>query len=120
MIDKLLTDKTLEAFGALYNQEIDPRLITIQKTRREFEGDLTIVVFPVLKFSKKSPEQTADDLGNFLKEQLDEVSEGQVDWQKLLSDFYFPFMQQVADGKENIVSLKLAKPLGRTCPATPL
>ena len=51
-----------------------------------------------------------------MEEQLDEVSEGNVDWQKLLSDFYFPFMQQVADGKENIVSLKLAKPLGRTCP----
>jgi len=51
-----------------------------------------------------------------MEEKLDEVSEGNVDWQKLLSDFYFPFMQQIADGKENIVSLKLAKPLGRTCP----
>ena len=51
-----------------------------------------------------------------MEDRLDEVSEGKVDWQKLLSDFYFPFMQQVADGKENIVSLKLAKPLGRTCP----
>ena len=51
-----------------------------------------------------------------MEDKLDEVSEGNVDWQKLLSDFYFPFMQQVADGKENIVSLKLAKPLGRTCP----
>jgi len=51
-----------------------------------------------------------------MEEKLDEVSEGNVDWQELLSEFYFPFMQQVADGKENIVSLKLAKPLGRTCP----
>ena len=51
-----------------------------------------------------------------MEEKLDEVSEGNADWQELLSDFYFPFMQQVADGKENIVSLKLAKPLGRTCP----
>ena len=51
-----------------------------------------------------------------MEEKLDEVSEGQVDWQKLLSDFYFPFMQQVEDGKTNIISLKLAKPLGRTCP----
>jgi Topoisomerase IA len=51
-----------------------------------------------------------------MEEKLDEVSEGKVDWQKLLYDFYFPFMQQIADGKENIVSLKLAKPLGRTCP----
>ncbi|MCD4667843.1 MAG: topoisomerase DNA-binding C4 zinc finger domain-containing protein, partial [Sulfurimonas sp.] len=51
-----------------------------------------------------------------MEEKLDEVSEGNVDWQKLLSDFYFPFMDQIAEGKENIVSLKLAKPLGRTCP----
>jgi len=51
-----------------------------------------------------------------MEEKLDEVSEGNADWQKLLYDFYFPFMEQVAQGKENIVSLKLAKPLGRTCP----
>ena len=51
-----------------------------------------------------------------MEEKLDEVSEGQVDWQKLLYDFYFPFMEQIDKGKENIVSLKLAKPLGRTCP----
>jgi len=51
-----------------------------------------------------------------MEEKLDEVSEGTVDWQKLLSDFYFPFMEQVDAGKENIVSLKLAKPTGRTCP----
>ena len=51
-----------------------------------------------------------------MEDRLDEVSEAKTDWQELLSEFYFPFMQQVADGKENIVSLKLAKPLGRTCP----
>ena len=51
-----------------------------------------------------------------MEEKLDEVSEGKVDWQKLLSDFYFPFMEEIAKGKENIVSLKLAKPLGRKCP----
>jgi len=51
-----------------------------------------------------------------MEDKLDEVSEGDVDWQKLLYDFYFPFMEQIEAGKENIVSLKLAKPLGRTCP----
>ena len=51
-----------------------------------------------------------------MEEELDKVADGSVDWQKLLSDFYFPFMEQVAEGKEKIVSLKLAKPLGRTCP----
>ena len=51
-----------------------------------------------------------------MEERLDEVSQGDVDWQKLLYDFYFPFMEQVEAGKANIVSLKTAKPLGRTCP----
>jgi arginyl-tRNA synthetase len=46
----------------------------VQKTRKEFTGDLTIVVFPFLKISKKSPEQTASDLGGFLSEHLDEVT----------------------------------------------
>lgn len=51
-----------------------------------------------------------------MEEKLDEVSEGKVDWQKLLADFYVPFMQQIEKGKEKIISLKLAKPLGRSCP----
>ena len=51
-----------------------------------------------------------------MEEKLDEVAEGQNDWQKLLSDFYFPFDEKVKEGKENIVSLKVTKPLGRPCP----
>ena len=51
-----------------------------------------------------------------MEEKLDEVAEGQNDWQKLLSDFYFPFDEKVKEGKENIVSLKVTKPLGRACP----
>ncbi|MDD5372780.1 MAG: type I DNA topoisomerase [Sulfurimonas sp.] len=51
-----------------------------------------------------------------MEEKLDEVAEGQNDWQKLLSDFYFPFDEKVKEGKENIASLKVTKPLGRACP----
>jgi len=51
-----------------------------------------------------------------MEEKLDEVAEGQNDWQKLLSDFYFPFLEQIEEGKTNILSLKTAKPLGRGCP----
>jgi DNA topoisomerase-1 len=51
-----------------------------------------------------------------MEDELDLISDGTNNWQKLLSDFYFPFMEQIAEGKEKIVSLKLAKPLGRTCP----
>ena len=51
-----------------------------------------------------------------MEEELDEIAEGKVDWQKLLLDFYEKFMKQIEEGKTNIVSLKLAKPLGITCP----
>ncbi|MBA1433356.1 MAG: type I DNA topoisomerase, partial [Epsilonproteobacteria bacterium] len=51
-----------------------------------------------------------------MEEKLDEIAEGHEDWQKLLIDFYESFMKQIEEGKEKIVSLKVAKPLGRNCP----
>ncbi len=51
-----------------------------------------------------------------MEEILDEIAEKGKDWEKLLLDFYTPFMEKIAEGKEKIVSLKLAKPLGRPCP----
>lgn len=74
MIEKLLIKHTVEAIQNLYGQTIEEKLVQVQKTRREFEGDLTIVVFPFLRFSKKSPEQTAQDLGNYFVEKLEEVN----------------------------------------------
>ena len=74
MIEKILINKTVEAISQIYGQTIDSKLVSVQKTRKEFAGDLTIVVFPFLKISKKSPEQTASDLGGFLSEHLDEVT----------------------------------------------
>lgn len=74
MIEDLLIGKTVEAVENLYAQKIDPMLVMVQKTRREFEGDLTIVVFPFVKISKKSPENTASELGTYLVENMDSVS----------------------------------------------
>ncbi|MCX2483887.1 arginine--tRNA ligase [Pedobacter sp. MR2016-24] len=58
----------------LYNEEVAESLISIQDTRKEFEGQATIVVFPIVRFSKKSPEQTANDLGAYLVDNLKEVT----------------------------------------------
>ena len=52
----------------LYNAENVP--LAIQRTRPDFEGDFTLVVFPLLRYSRKSPEQTAEELGNYLKENI--------------------------------------------------
>jgi len=72
-----LEEKLKSAIAAgiekLYGQKPDERRITFQKTNKDFEGDITMVVFPFTGISKKSPEQTANDIGNYLKENLAEV-----------------------------------------------
>ncbi|REJ83499.1 MAG: arginine--tRNA ligase [Bacteroidetes bacterium] len=57
-----------EALKQLYSTDINPNDISFQETKKEFSGDITLVVFPFTKFSKKSPEQTAQDLGAYLSE----------------------------------------------------
>src|SRR5690606_7383625 len=47
----------------------------LQETRKEFEGQITLVVFPITRFSKKSPEATGHEIGTFMKENIEEISE---------------------------------------------
>jgi len=63
----------LNGVKQLYNEDVAESVINIQDTRKEFEGQATIVVFPLIKFSKKSPEATANDLGSYLVEHVEEV-----------------------------------------------
>jgi arginyl-tRNA synthetase len=72
-IESIIKGKVVEAIKEIYGQDIEEKTVQIQKTRREFEGDLTVVVFPFLRFSKKSPEETANDLGNFLNEKVEAI-----------------------------------------------
>src|SRR6056297_1661249 len=72
-IEEFLTQAVINAGNELWSTEPDKNLIQIQKTRKDFQGDITLVVFPMLKISKKSPEQTAELLGAFLLNNLDEV-----------------------------------------------
>lgn len=67
-IEQQLKSLAQQAFNDLFAAEIPEESVTINITKKEHEGDYTIVVFPLIKFSKKSPEQTADALGAFLKE----------------------------------------------------
>jgi arginyl-tRNA synthetase len=62
-----------DAIAALYKGTADDRNIVLQRTRKEFDGDFTIVVFPFLQLSKKNPEQTGRDIGEFLKKEIEEV-----------------------------------------------
>ncbi len=64
---------TVSAISQLYGEEIDQSLVQLQETRNDFEGDLTLVVFPYLRFSKKPAEQTGEDIGKWLKENAEGV-----------------------------------------------
>ena len=73
-IEKQLTAAIIAALKALYGQEVDAAQVQLQKTKKEFEGHLTLVVFPFLRISHKKPEDTAQDIGQYLAENTDIVA----------------------------------------------
>jgi DNA topoisomerase-1 len=77
----------------------------------------TPIAFTVIEILEKHfPEIVDSNFTAEMEEKLDEVAEKKVDWQKLLIDFYTPFIEQVEKGKKEIKSLKKAEPVGRECP----
>jgi arginyl-tRNA synthetase len=73
VIEDILSAQIKNAIKQLYGFECSPEQIQLQKTRREFEGDITMVVFPLLKISRKSPDATATDVGTYLQENCQEI-----------------------------------------------
>lgn len=65
-IESRISEAVLAAVKELYGQDVSESMIQLQKTKSEFEGNLTLVVFPFLKMSKKKPEDTAQELGEYL------------------------------------------------------
>ncbi len=66
IIESNISNKVVKAIRDLYGQEVPEKMVQLQKTRSEFEGSLTLVVFPFLKMSKKKPEDTAKEIGEYL------------------------------------------------------
>ncbi len=66
IIESNISNKVVKAIRDLYGQEVPEKMVQLQKTRSEFEGNLTLVVFPFLKMSKKKPEDTAKEIGEYL------------------------------------------------------
>ncbi len=74
-IENRIKDAVAEAVGKLYGEDIKSETVQLGLTRKDQNGDFTIVVFPLLRFSKKNPEETAKELGAYLKDALSEVAE---------------------------------------------
>lgn len=73
MTEQLLQKKVATAMRELYSAEIDSDTVQIGETRPEFDGDMTVMVFPLTKYSRQSPEQTAQNLGNYLQTHLADI-----------------------------------------------
>ena len=65
-METTIAQSVMAGVKALYGEEVPEKMVQLQKTKREFEGNLTLVVFPLLKMSRKKPEDTAKDLGDYL------------------------------------------------------
>ena len=123
-VETILQNGTAEALKALYDTSVSPDTIQLQATRKEFEGDLTLVVFPFLKASRKSPEATANEIGEWLKTNVQEVKDFNVvkgflnvvfahdNWLRLLDSIAqnpnFGFKEP--DGQSELVMVEYSSP----------
>ncbi len=73
-IESMIVTAALQAVKDLYGQDVPEKMVQLQKTRQDFEGHLTLVVFPFLKISHKKPEDTAQELGQYLQEHCDAIA----------------------------------------------
>lgn len=99
-IENILITSIIDGIKTLYGQEISSNQIQLQKTKKEFEGHFTLVVFPFLKLSKKSPEQTATEIGEYLKSNQSAIESfnvikgflnltvASIQWVELLNDIH--------------------------------
>lgn len=73
-IVSIIQQGVVRAFLDLYQRELQPEQVQVQATRKEFEGDYTVVVFPLVKLAGKKPDEVAQDIGQYLVERVEELS----------------------------------------------
>ena len=73
-MENVLKEEIKEAIKIIYNSEVTDDLIQIQETKKDFKGDFTLVVFPLIRYSKNTPEKTGEMIGNYLVEKFQSVA----------------------------------------------
>ena len=123
-IENQISSTILEAVKALYGQEVAEKMVQLQKTKKEFEGSLTLVVFPFVKMAKKKPEEVAEEIGQYLVEKCPAVAAynvvkgflnlviAQEAWLNLLNtiDADDHFGEKQADDKSPLVMIEYSSP----------
>jgi arginyl-tRNA synthetase len=93
---------TANAMAELYAVTMNPEDIQVQETRKEFEGDFTVVIFPLTRFSKLNPVQTAEEIGNYLKSNIHEIRSFEIvkGFLNLLftDQFWYAYLQNATNG----------------------
>ena len=123
-IENQISSTILEAVKALYGQDVPEKMVQLQKTKKEFEGSLTLVVFPFVKMAKKKPEEVAEEIGQYLVEKCPAVAAynvvkgflnlgiAQEAWRNLLNtiDADDHFGEKQADDKSPLVMIEYSSP----------
>ena len=124
IIEQQIMAAAQQAVKNLYGQEVPEKMVQLQKTRSEFEGNLTLVVFPFVKMARKSPEQTGQELGEYLVANCEAVSKFNVvkgflnlsiadeAWLKLLADIdsQEKYGEKSADEDSPLVMIEYSSP----------
>ena len=123
-IESIISCSVIEAVKSLYGQEVTPKMVQIQKTKQEFEGNLTLVVFPFVKISRKKPEDTAQEIGQYLQDKCSAVASfnvvkgflnlviAQSAWLQLLADIDAnpKYGEKKADDNSPLVMIEYSSP----------
>ena len=123
-IEQQIEQAAMAAVKALYGQDVPEKMVQLQKTRSEFEGSLTLVVFPFVKMARKSPEQTGQEIGQYLMDNCEAVSKFNVvkgflnlsiadaAWLNLLADIDKDdhYGEKVADEGSPLVMIEYSSP----------
>ena len=123
-IEQQITQSVIAAVKHLYGQEVPEKMVQLQKTKREFEGNITLVVFPLLRLSRKKPEETAAEIGSWLQDHCEAVARHNavngflnivVDnkaWLSLLNDINADpkYGEKKADGNSPLVMIEYSSP----------
>ena len=112
--ETFIFEKAKLAIQELYNAEVNEKMIQTQATRKEFEGDITLVTFPLLKTSKKSPEVTAQEIGAYLSEKCAEIESFNVIKGFLNIKFSQAYWQGVFNNIVNTEDFGQLAPSGKT------
>ncbi len=109
-----LKEKIKEAVKIIYNSEVKDDLIQIQETRKDFKGDFTLVVFPLLRFSKNTPEKTGEMIGQYLTKNFPAVSgfnviKGFLNLE-ISNAWWVEFFKKLASEKSHLEECQVAEP----------